>query len=114
MKWTTPGGVAPDAAGLLYLHGGSYVQGAPISNRRIVTSLAIAAGVRAVSVDYRLAPEHPFPAGLDDAQLVYEWLIGLGDMEPSPIVIAGDSAGGGIVAGLRLCDQDIRCPPALC
>ena len=68
-----PPGVRTDAA-VLYLHGGGYVIGSPSSHRHLAAAIARAAGVQALLLDYRLAPEHPFPAALDDALAAYQWL----------------------------------------
>lgn len=65
-EWVETGDVARDAV-LLYLHGGGYTMGSPDTHRGLVARLSEACGVRALSVDYRLAPEHPFPAAVDDA-----------------------------------------------
>src|SRR5207253_11051350 len=89
-----PPGARADAA-TLYLHGGGYVIGSPRSHRHLAAAIARAAGTRALLLDYRLAPEHPFPAALDDAVAAYQWLLGRG-IAPGRIVLAGDSAGGGL------------------
>lgn len=81
---------------VLYFHGGAYCVGSIVSHRRLVTALGVAAGARVLNVDYRLAPEHPFPAALDDALAAYRWLIGPAGERPEQVVIAGDSAGGGL------------------
>lgn len=94
-EWLLPA-VAGDAV-VLYLHGGGYVIGSPRSHRHLVADIALAAGTRAFSLDYRLAPEHPFPAALDDAVAAYRWLIESQQAKPGRIVLAGDSAGGGLV-----------------
>lgn len=80
---------------ILFLHGGGYVFGSTATHRPLVVSLARAAGVRALSLDYRLAPENPFPAAVEDAVRGYQWLLAQG-AEPARIVIAGDSGGGGL------------------
>ena len=101
-EWVHLDGAAETAGTLLYLHGGGYMQGSPVTHRRLVTALAGAAGVRALSVDYRLAPEHPFPAALDDALAAYRWLTGPAGESPARVVVSGDSAGGGLSAALLL------------
>ena len=93
-EWLVPTGCL-DAPILLYLHGGAYVSGSARTHRTMVSYLARAAGMRALLPNYRLAPEHPFPAGLDDCVAVYRQLVACG-MSPDNIVIAGDSAGGGM------------------
>jgi monoterpene epsilon-lactone hydrolase len=70
-EWLTPPGARTDAA-VLYLHGGGYVIGSPRSHRHLAAAIARAAGTRALLLDYRLAPEHPFPAGLEDAVAAYQ------------------------------------------
>jgi len=93
-EWLAPKGVG--GAVLLYLHGGGYVIGSPRSHRHLAVGIASAAGVRAFSLAYRLAPEHPYPAALDDAVAAYRWLLQSARVPPQRIVIAGDSAGGGL------------------
>ncbi len=80
---------------ILYLHGGGYVIGSPASHRHMIAALSQASGAAALALDYRLAPEAPFPAAVDDAVSAYEWLRQQG-VAPARIVIAGDSAGGGL------------------
>ena len=86
---------------ILYLHGGAYLAGSIRTHRHLAAYLAGAAGVRAVVPDYRLAPEHPFPAALDDALCVYRHLLESG-YPARNIALAGDSAGGGLVFALLL------------
>ena len=80
---------------LMYLHGGGYVFGGFDSHRDLAWRLSNASGMRVLLVDYRLAPEHPFPAALEDATACYRWLLAEG-YKPGQIVIGGDSAGGGL------------------
>ncbi|HEY7244668.1 MAG TPA: alpha/beta hydrolase [Xanthobacteraceae bacterium] len=84
---------------LMYLHGGGYCSGSIVSHRRMVTEAGRAAGVRTLAVDYRLAPEHPFPAALDDALAAWRFLRGQG-IAAAHIAIGGDSAGGGLTVAL--------------
>jgi monoterpene epsilon-lactone hydrolase len=86
---------------LVYFHGGGFVSGSKDSYRKLAAHLAKAAGCRALIPDYRLAPEHPFPAQLDDARALYDWLLTQG-YQPSRIAFAGDSAGGNIATGAAL------------
>jgi epsilon-lactone hydrolase len=96
-EWIRPAGARSDAA-LLYLHGGGYVIGSPRSHRHLAEAMARAAGVSCLLPDYRLAPEHPFPAAVDDALAAYRSLIEQRKIAPGSIAIAGDSAGGGLTA----------------
>jgi len=96
----TPPGARSDQC-LLYLHGGAFVIGSASDYRSLYGELGRAAGVRVVAPDYRLAPEHPFPAALDDALSVYRSLLA-GGLPASSIALAGDSAGGGLVTSLLL------------
>jgi phosphinothricin tripeptide acetyl hydrolase len=107
-EWLSPPGARADAV-LLYLHGGGYVIGSPRSHRHLAAALARAAGTRALLLDYRLAPEHPFPAALDDAVAAYGWLLA-GGVAPARIVTAGDSAGGGLTVATLLALRDRRLP----
>ena len=94
-EWTSTPGAARDAA-VLYVHGGGYVIGSLDSHRHLVAETGRAANTVALALDYRLAPEHPFPAAVDDAVAGYRFLLGQG-FKPGRIAIAGDSAGGGLV-----------------
>jgi acetyl esterase/lipase len=92
---------APEDRALLYFHGGGFIFCSLSTHRAMTARLAIAAGTRAVSVDYRLAPEHPFPAALEDCLAAYRWLVKSG-ISPRRIVVAGDSAGGNLTLALLL------------
>ncbi|HEV2189226.1 MAG TPA: alpha/beta hydrolase [Stellaceae bacterium] len=94
-EWTSTPGVARDAA-ILYAHGGGYLFGSLDSHRHLVAELGRAANTVALALDYRLAPEHPFPAPVEDAVAAYRFLLAQG-FKPKRIAIAGDSAGGGLV-----------------
>lgn len=100
-EWISPRGSADSEHVILYLHGGGYVSCTPQTHRPITTSLARLARCRVFSLDYRLAPEHPFPAAVDDADAAFRWLVANGVSE-SNIAVAGDSAGGGLVLALML------------
>ncbi len=80
---------------IFYLHGGGYVIGSTHTHRTLAYDLCKAAGARLLNVDYRLAPEHPFPAAVDDAVTAYRWFLESG-ANPATTVIGGDSAGGGL------------------
>jgi len=86
---------------LLYLHGGGYVVGSARTGARLAVALGRRVGVRAVALDYRLAPEKPFPAAVDDALAAYRALLD-GGARPDEILIAGDSAGGGLAVATLL------------
>ena len=90
-----------DGGVLLYLHGGAYVVGSPRSHRELAARIGRAAGCSVLVPEYRLAPEHPFPAALDDAVAAYRWLVAQGT-PPERIVVGGDSAGGGLAAAAVL------------
>jgi monoterpene epsilon-lactone hydrolase len=110
-EWVTPQNYADPKRVILYMHGGGYVSCSTLSHRPITTALARIAGVRVFSLDYRLAPEHPFPAAVDDAAAGYQWLLQQG-YAPANIAFAGDSAGGGLVVAtmLRLRKQSVPLP----
>jgi acetyl esterase/lipase len=107
-EWTSTPGAAADTA-LLYLHGGGYVIGSLDSHRHMVAELGRAAGMRTFAIDYRLAPEHRFPAAVDDTVAAYRWLLAQG-VKPNRIVVGGDSAGGGLVIGAMLAFRDAGLP----
>lgn len=107
-EWFVPDGADPSRT-LLYLHGGGYVLGSIDSHRDPVTRLAIAAKARALVIDYRLAPEHAFPAQLDDAKAAYRWLLRTG-VAPGRLVVAGESAGAGLTLSLLVALRDAREP----
>ena len=94
---------------VLYLHGGGYVVGSPASHREMAARLSAAAGARVLVIDYRLAPEHPFPAAVDDATAAYRWLLAQG-VEPSGAAICGDSAGGGLTVAALVALRDAGDP----
>jgi len=86
---------------VLFLHGGGYVMGSAFGYRHLAGALAIAADATALVPEYRLAPEHPFPAALDDALRAYQWVLGNGTT-PGQLTVVGDSAGAGLVLSLLL------------
>jgi len=89
-----------------YVHGGGYVIGSAENYRTLSYGLSKASGARVLNVDYRLAPEHPFPAAVDDAVAAYGWLTGAGGAKPRQTAIAGDSAGGGLTLASLLAIRD--------
>lgn len=94
------GGPSSDVT-VLYLHGGAYVFGSMRTHGELIARIAYAAPARTVAPEYRLAPEHPFPAALDDVHAVYRALLAKG-VDPKRLVVAGDSAGGGLTLALLL------------
>lgn len=92
---------ATDDGAIVYLHGGGYVFGSLDSHRSIAWRLARATGMSVLLVDYRLAPEHPYPAAVDDAFNAYQWLLDQ-QIAQDRLVVAGDSAGGGLATALML------------
>jgi monoterpene epsilon-lactone hydrolase len=103
-EWIIPRG-APDDRALLYIHGGGFMFCSLATHRAMIARLARTAGTRAFSVDYRLAPEHPFPAALEDCRTAYRGLRQYG-IPPQRIVLAGDSAGGNLTLALLLALRD--------
>jgi acetyl esterase/lipase len=110
--WITPVDARPKAV-MLYLHGGAYIAGSFKSHLGMVANFAKTAKIRTLMVEYRLAPEHPFPAALDDAVTAFCWLID-NNVDPKHIVIAGDSAGGGLTLAtlIKLRDEGQALPGA--
>lgn len=98
---------------MVYLHGGGFVMGSCITHRTMGAHLSRACGIPILMVDYRLAPEHRFPASIEDVFVVHQHLIQT-DYQPEQVIFGGDSAGGGLVvsAMLKLRDQDILLPSA--
>jgi epsilon-lactone hydrolase len=98
---------------VLFLHGGGFIIGSPSLYRHVTWRIAESACARVLAVDYRLAPEHPFPAALEDAVSAYHWLLARG-ADPRQIAVMGDSAGGGLAFSLmlRLRDDRIALPGA--
>ncbi len=99
-EWLRPKAARADKV-LLYLHGGAYLVGSCRTHRQMVSHIARAGGVQALVPEYRLAPEHPFPAAIEDAVGVYRWLLANG-FSADNIFIAGDSAGGGLTVATLL------------
>jgi epsilon-lactone hydrolase len=111
-EWTTTPSDARDAA-LMYLHGGGYVIGSLDSHRHLAAEAGRACGSAALALNYRLAPEHPFPAAVDDAVAGYRFLLGRG-VAPGRIALAGDSAGGGLVVSAMLALREAGLPQPGC
>lgn len=108
-EWTRTVESRTDAA-ILHFHGGGYVLGSPQTTRSVVAGLARHTRLPVLTVDYRLAPEHPFPAANDDSVTAYCWLLEQG-FAPGHVVISGDSAGGGLAMALLLSLRDRGLPP---
>ena len=103
-EWSVADGADQDKV-ILYVHGGGYVMGSAGSHRDMTGRLSQTAGARVLSLNYRLAPEHPFPAPVDDSVAAYRWLLGQG-IRASNIAIAGDSAGGGLALAALIAIRD--------
>jgi acetyl esterase/lipase len=110
-EWVEAGPSSHARGVVLYLHGGGYVACSPASHRPITARLARLTGRRVLALDYRLAPEHRFPAALVDCVAAYRWLLDRG-VAPETIALAGDSAGGGLVLAtlVRARDEGLRLP----
>jgi monoterpene epsilon-lactone hydrolase len=104
VEWIIPAGVSTQTV-ILYFHGGGWTLGWYNNHREMVANICMAAAARALAVDYRLAPENPFPAALQDCLSVYRWLIKNGT-SPQQIVIAGDSAGGNLTLSTLMALRD--------
>ena len=98
---------------MLYLHGGGYVLGSVQSHRPMIERMAVAIGGRVLAINYRLAPEAPFPGAVDDAVAAYRWLLEQG-VQPANLAIAGDSAGGGLTIATLLALRDAGDPLPAC
>jgi monoterpene epsilon-lactone hydrolase len=112
--WTEADGASDAGTGVLYLHGGGYCVGSSRTHRALTGHLAARTGALVYAPDYRLAPEHPCPAAIEDAVAAYRGWLALG-VDPRLLVIAGDSAGGGLAVAttLRLRDEGLPLPQAL-
>ena len=112
-RWLQPAGV-PAAGVILYFHGGGFISECRAVHDPLLAALGRAAGARGFMVDYRLAPEHPFPAALDDCFAAWHYLLSSG-IDPGRIVIAGDSAGGNlaVVTAMRARDEGLPQPAGL-
>jgi monoterpene epsilon-lactone hydrolase len=102
--WIQQGGA------ILYLHGGGYTACSPRTHRELAGRIGRAAGMKTYVPDYRLAPEHPFPAAVDDAHAAYRFMLEDASLEPRRIAVAGDSAGGGLAMALLLSLLDAKHP----
>jgi acetyl esterase/lipase len=107
-EWVRVPGARDDAV-FLYLHGGGYVLGSPATGRHLAAAFSEATAASILSLDYRLAPEHPFPAAVDDGAAGYRWLVNQG-IPPERIAVGGDSAGGGLTVSTLLALRDAGDP----
>ncbi|HEY2105869.1 MAG TPA: alpha/beta hydrolase [Candidatus Binataceae bacterium] len=107
-EWITAPGADP-GRNVLYLHGGGYTIGSIKTHRCLAGWVSRAAAARVLIIDYRLAPEHPFPAAVDDALAAYRFMLDSG-VKPSRTVVAGDSAGGGLTVAALLAIRDAKLP----
>jgi epsilon-lactone hydrolase len=113
LLWVTPEDHQHPARTVVYFHGGGYLWMTPHSHLPVLVAVSRATGARCVGVHYRRAPEHPFPAAVEDAVTAYRWLLDQGEA-PDTIAFVGDSAGGGLVlaALVALRDQGVALPAA--
>jgi acetyl esterase/lipase len=102
----------PDSV-ILYFHGGGFCLRTPVVHGQMLARLCAGSGTTGLMPDYRLAPEHPFPAAYEDGLLVYRWLLDQG-YDPQKIVIAGDSAGGALTVGTLLQIRNLELPRPAC
>lgn len=105
-EWVTAPGADAGRA-VLYLHGGGYVIGSINTHRALAARISNAAKARILVIDYRLAPEHPFPAAVEDSLAAYRWMLAQG-LKPSRIAVAGDSAGGGLTVATLVAIRDAK------
>lgn len=100
----------PGRAALLHVHGGGMIMGAASAMQAGPAAMAQALGIPVASVEYRLAPEHPFPAPQEDCLTALKWLVGLPEVDPERVGITGESAGGGLAASVALMARDLGGP----
>ncbi|WP_344318668.1 alpha/beta hydrolase [Actinocatenispora thailandica] len=105
--WLDPPGVRADRV-LLFVHGGGFSRGSLRSHGELAARLGRAAGSRVLFCEYRLAPEHPFPAAADDVRATWRWLVGTAAAAPGSVALCGDSAGAGLIVGLLAALRDDR------
>ena len=110
-EWISTDGITAGAPVILYLHGGAYLCGHPADYRNMTVWLSRLTGVQVLAVDYRLAPEHPFPAAMEDAFFAYKWLLAEGY---NTIAVAGDSAGAALAVTVAADARDARLPLPKC
>jgi epsilon-lactone hydrolase len=107
-EWISPAD-APEDKAILYFHGGGFRVGSVASHRDLIAQIALASGCRVLAINYRLAPEHRFPAALDDALAAYGWMLDRG-LKSGNVAFVGDSAGGNLVLAAMLVLRERRLP----
>ncbi len=115
-EWVLAPGADP-ARRVLYIHGGAFMLGSPKSHRRLTRAFSELAGAAVLAIDYRMMPEHPRMAGIEDCRSAYRWMLGHGPDGAGPasaVYVAGDSAGGNLTLSLIawVRDQGLRAPDA--
>lgn len=112
-RWIDPAG-DPQGGVVLYFHGDGFIAESPAIHDPLLAAIGRAAGARGLMVDYRLAPEHPFPAATDDCFAAWNWMLSTG-FDPARVVFAGDSAGGNLalVTAMRARDEGLPLPAAM-
>jgi acetyl esterase/lipase len=112
-RWITPAG-SPQGSIILYFHGGGFIAECGTIHDSLLAAIGRSAGARGLMIDYRLAPEHPFPAATDDCYAAWNWMLSAG-FDPARVVFAGDSAGGNLalVTAMRARDEGLPLPAAL-
>jgi acetyl esterase/lipase len=112
-RWIAPAG-APQGGIILYFHGGGFIAECRAIHDPLLAAIGRSAGARGLMIDYRLAPEHPFPAATDDCFAAWNWMLSKG-FDPARIVFAGDSAGGNLalVTAMRARDEGLPLPAAM-
>ncbi|MDP6451681.1 MAG: alpha/beta hydrolase [SAR202 cluster bacterium] len=111
-EWVAAHNASDDSA-ILYLHGGGYAIGSVETHRELAARISQSTGSRVLTIDYRMAPENPFPAAVEDATNAYRWLLGQG-VNPRQMAIAGDSAGGGLAVATLVSLRDAGGPMPAC
>jgi epsilon-lactone hydrolase len=112
-EWVTSDRAERDRV-VMHLHGGGFMMGSPRTHRGLTAALSRVTRARVFVPDYRLAPEHPFPAALDDAVAAYQWLVEDVGVEPSRLAVTGDSAGGGLAVSTIVHARDNGVPAPAC
>lgn len=107
-EWICAPNASADRA-VLYVHGGGYVIGSVNTHRDLMARVSRASGARVLGINYRLAPENPFPAAVDDSVAAYRWMLAQG-LKPNRIAVAGDSAGGGLTVATLVAIRDAKLP----